>query len=112
MDFHNEFIKICDNIYNLHSNEFLINHEKLQQWLEIKQRDNFMNMIKQNYIEKKDYIITYPNKNQNNGGHNKQLLLLTICTALKISMNTGSKRHEASNYFVEINKVLLTYNKL
>ena len=31
----------------LNSKEFLINHEKLQNWLELKHRKKFMNIIKE-----------------------------------------------------------------
>ena len=71
----------------------------------------FRKNIKDNYIENKDYIITYPQANQK-GGQNKQLLLLTIDTALKVSMNTGSKGREVSNYFIEINKAFIRYKDL
>ena len=38
--------------------------------------------------------------------------MLTIDTALKVSMNTGKKGTEVSNYFIEVNKALLKYKDL
>ena len=110
--FYNDFFKMFKEEEMLNSKEFVINHEKLREWLKIKDIESFRENIKSNYIENKDYIITYPNKNQNKGGHNKQILMLTIDTVLKVSMNTGKRGKEVSNYFIEVNKALLKYKDL
>jgi len=109
--FYDDFFEIFDETKIKSSDEFLINHEKLQDWLCLKHRNLFLTQIKKNYIEKKEYIITYPQINKK-GGQNKQILYLTIDTALKVSMNTGSKGKEVSNYFIEVNKTLMNYKDL
>lgn len=111
IEYHNEILKIFENLEKLDSKEYLINHEKLREWLKLKHNELFRKNIKENYIETKDYIITYPQKNQK-GGQNKQILMLTIDTALKLSMNTGKRGQEVSNYFIELNKALLKYKDL
>ena len=111
IEYHNEILTIFENLEKLDSKEYLINHEKLQKWLKLKHRNLFVAMIKEKYIENKDYIITYPQANQK-GGQNKQLLMLTIDTAVKLSMNTGKRGKDVNNYFIEMNKALLKYKDL
>lgn len=61
-NFYNDFFIMFDENKMLNSKEFLINHEKLQIWLKIKDNESFRENIKLNYIENKDFIITYPNQ--------------------------------------------------
>ena len=109
--FYNDFFKIFKEEEMLNTDEFLVNYEKLKKWLKLKNIEQFRINIKNNFIENKDYIIKYPNKNLH-GGHNKQLLLLTMDTALQVSMNTGKRGMEVSKYFIEVNKALLRYKDL
>jgi phage anti-repressor protein len=109
--FYNDFFSMFDENKMLNSAEFLVNHEKLQKWLKLKDRKMFIEQIKTLHILNKDYIITYPNKNTN-GGHNKELLFLTIDCALLTSIKTGKKGYDVGKYFIEVNKTLLKYKDI
>lgn len=109
--FYNDFFSMFNEEQMTNLDSYLIDHEKLQKWLEIKNRNNFMINIKKKYIENKHYKITYPQPNKS-GGNNKEILFLTVDTALEISMQTKTKGSKICKYFIEVNKTLLKYKDL
>jgi phage anti-repressor protein len=107
--FIDDFYEIFNDDIEIYNNSFIINSEILIKWLNIKQRENFINTIENSYILDKDYIIEYPNKNTKGGG-NKKIYYLTTKAAKKYCLMTKSdKGNEVRNYFINIEEVLYKF---
>lgn len=108
--FINDFFEIIREDYFEISDQFLINSNKLQSWLNISSRKDFHLTIKNSYSINIDYIITN-NKNKNGkGGHNEKIYMLTPDCAKMILQSTKSKKgNQVRKYFIDIEKMLYKY---
>ena len=107
--FINDFFEIIREDYFEISEQFLINSNKLQLWLDINSRKDFHETIKRSYTLNIDYIITKTN-NKGIGKNNEKIYMLTPDCAKMILQSTKSKKGiEVRRYFIEIEKMLYKY---
>jgi len=110
--FINDFFEIIREDYFEISDQFLIDSNKLQTWLNISARQDFHDTIKRSYIIDIDYIITKSN-NKGIGKNNEKIYMLTPDCAKMILQSTKSKKgSEVRRYFIEIEKMLYKYKDL
>ncbi len=81
--FIDDFFEIFNDDIEVYNNSFIVNSDILMKWLNIKQKDNFINTIEKSYQIDIDYIIDNPNKNTK-GGVNKKIYYLTTKAAKNI----------------------------
>lgn len=104
-----DFFEIIREDYFDISDQFLINSNKLQSWLNISARQDFHDTIKRSYTINIDYIITKTN-NKGTGKNNEKIYMLTPDCAKMILQSTKSKKGiEVRRYFIEIEKMLYKY---
>ena len=104
-----DFFEIIREDYFDISDQFLINSNKLQSWLNISIRQDFHDTIKRSYTINIDYIITKTN-NKGTGKNNEKIYMLTPDCAKMILQSTKSKKGiEVRRYFIEIEKMLYKY---
>ena len=107
--FIDDFYNIMNEDYIEKMNEFLIDSDLLQKWLNIKSRDNLVNTLKKSYVIKVDYDIEIITKKVH-GGHNKKIYIITPTAAKKIAMSSKSNiSKQVQNYFIEIEYILHKY---
>jgi phage anti-repressor protein len=107
-----DFFEIIREDYFDISEEFLINANKLQIWLNITSRKDFHDTIKRSYTLDIDYIIIKPN-NKGIGKNNEKIYMLTPDCAKMILQSTRSKKgNEIRRYFIEIDKMLYKYKDI
>jgi phage anti-repressor protein len=107
-----DFNEIINENYLDMSNEFIVNSNNLQTWLNISTRQEFHNTIKRSYKLNIDYIITKSN-NKGKGKNNEKIYMLTPDCAKMISQSTKSKiGTEVRKYFIEIEKMLYKYKDI
>ena len=107
--FINDFFEIIREDYFEISEQFLINSNKLQTWLNITSRRDFHDTIKRSYILNIDYNITKTN-NKGTGKNNEKIYMLTPDCAKMILQATKSKKGiEVRRYFIEIEKMLYKF---
>ena len=108
--FINDFFEIIREDYFEISDQFLINSNKLQLWLNITSRKDFHFTIKNSYRINIDYIIIKNENKNGKGGHNEIIYMLTPDCAKMILQSTKSKKGtEVRRYFIEIEKMLYKY---
>lgn len=111
--FINDFFEIIREDYFEISDQFLINSNKLQTWLNITSRKDFHFTIKNNYRINIDYIITINKNKDGKGGYNEKIYMLTPDCAKMILQSTKSKKGtEIRKYFIEIEKMLYKYKNV
>ena len=97
--FVDDFLQICIN----DSDNFIVDLDIIVKWISIKKEKLKKKLIKY-FVKNKDYIIENKNEKQNNyGGNNKEILLLTpdcfkmLC--MRINTNKCNEiRHERSEF--------------
>jgi phage anti-repressor protein len=108
--FINDFFEIIREDYFEISDQFLINSNKLQLWLNITSRKDFHFTIKNSYRINIDYIIIKNENKIGKGGRNEIIYMLTPDCAKMILQSTKSKKGtEVRKYFIEIEKMLYKY---
>ena len=107
--FIDDFYDIFNDDIEIYNSAFIVNSYTLMKWLDMKQKENFIETIEKSYKLDEDYIIEYPNKNTR-GGINKKIYLLTTRAAKKYCLMTKSKKgNEIRNYFLDIEEVLYKF---
>ncbi len=108
-DFIDDFFEIFNDDIEVYNNSFIVNSNTLMKWLDMKQKENFINTIEKSYNIDEDYIIEYPNKNRK-GGNNEKIYYLTTRAAKKYCLMTKSKKgNEIRNYFLDIEEILYKF---
>ena len=108
-DFIDDFFEIFNDDIEVYNNSFIVNSDTLMKWLDMKQKENFINTIEKSYNIDEDYIIEYPNKNRK-GGNNEKIYYLTTRAAKKYCLMTKSKKgNEIRNYFLDIEEILYKF---
>lgn len=111
-NFIEDFFEIIREDYFDIADQFLIDANKLQKWLNITSRQDFHDTIKRSYKKDEDYIITKPN-NKGIGKNNQKIYMLTPDCAKMILQSTKSKKGiEVRKYFIEIEKMLYKYKDI
>ena len=107
--FIDDFYDIFNDDIEIYNSAFIINSNTLMKWLEIDNKQKFVNTIEKSYKFDEDYIIEYPNKNRK-GGNNEKIYLLTTKAAKKYCLMTKSnKGNEVRNYFLDIEEILYKF---
>ena len=108
--FIDDFFEIIREDYFEISDQFLINSNKLQLWLNITTRKEFHSTIKHSYHVNIDYIVTKNTDKNGIGGRNEKIYMLTPDCAKMILQATKSKKGiEVRRYFIDIEKMLYKY---
>jgi phage anti-repressor protein len=111
--FINDFFEIIREDYFEVFDQFLINSNKLQSWLNISSRKDFHFTIKHSYVNNIDYIITTNKDKNGKGGRNEIIYMLTPDCAKMILQSSKSKKGiEVRKYFIEIEKMLYKYKDI
>jgi phage anti-repressor protein len=110
--FINDFYDIIKEDYMTKYNEFLIDSDILQKWLQIKQKQKFRDKIKKLCRKDIDYKIKTIKKTDGSGGHNAEYYILTPEAAKKICLTTQSALgDEVRQYFIDIELALYSYKE-
>jgi phage anti-repressor protein len=108
-------------------NDFVIDLDNVWQWLDFSSKFNAKRLIEKLFIIDKDYInLTLPTckvsnndlplnfaspageaKKGNRGGHNKDIIMLTINTFKKFCLKAGTKKaEEIHEYYIKLEETL------
>jgi len=110
--FINDFYKIFDEKAFENDSLFIINHELLVKWLELKsKKKEFVKTLKNSYKINVDYIVKEINKKGSGGKKNKIYMLTTEAAKRYCLMTKSAKGDSVRRYFIEIEKSLYKYQK-
>ena len=92
-------------------NDFVIDLDNVWKWLDFSKKVKAKELLQKNFIEDKDYKISKPIntelKQENRGGHNKELIMLNISTFKKYCLKAGTKKaNEIHDYFIKLEEVI------
>jgi phage anti-repressor protein len=94
---------------NYNKNDFVIDMENVWKWLGFARKDFCKRVLDKHFIKGKDYIIALLQaaKPKNEGGHNKETILLNIITFKKLCLKSNTKKaDEIHDYFIKLEKIL------
>ena len=94
---------------NYDEKDYIINLEKIWKWLGFSRIDACKTVLKKGFVKDIDYKIALhsPMKPKNEGGHNKETILMNIDTFKKLCLKSNTKRaDQIHNYYVNLEKVL------
>ena len=107
--FVSSFYCYLNNDFN---NDFVIDLDNLWEWLGFNQKVKAKVLLENNFNIDIDYKIFAPEpsgakKENNRGGHNKEIIMLTVKTFKKLCLKAGTKKaDEIHDYFIKLEKVL------
>ena len=92
-------------------NDFVIDLDNVWQWLEFSNKANAKNVLTKQFTINKDYkfLLTQKleQKNDNRGGHNKEIIMLNIETFKKFCLKAGTKKaDEVHDYFIKLENIM------
>ena len=91
-------------------NEFIIDLDDVWKWLGFSRKDQAKRLLTKDFIEKIDYKILLPLKEEQvekHGGNNKEQILLTINTFKKFCLKAGTKKaDEIHEYYIRLEELL------
>jgi phage anti-repressor protein len=106
--FIDDFYKIID-YKEINNNEMTIDLNDVVKWLNIQKKKAKETLIK-SYKKGIDYEIIKEKKSKGSGGHNNELILLTIKCFKKFCQLTRSKHgDEVREYFIQVESILNKY---
>ena len=111
-----KFINDFYSFYDEGQNEYdhTIDLEKLAYWLELR-KDNLKVLLESNFEENDDYIVLDKSSNGKGMGkvkNNRKVIMLRYTCAKELCMiSRYPKSKNIREYFFEINKCLIKYNK-
>jgi phage anti-repressor protein len=110
--FLDDFNFLINDDYMEHYYDFLVDSNKLINWLDIS-KEEFKKTIYKSYKINVDYIIEKnENKKIGSGGHNEKIILLTPEACKKICLMTKSKIGEkVRQYFIDVELAIYKYKK-
>jgi phage anti-repressor protein len=91
--------------------DFVIDLDNVWQWLGFSQKVNAKCVLEKNFIKNSDYKIFAPEvagaKKDGSGGHNKEIIMLTINAFKRFCLKAGTKKaDEIHEYYIKMEKVL------
>ncbi len=91
--------------------EFVIDLDNIWKWIGFGQKDTAKRLMEKYLIENTDYKIFAPNlagaKKEQRGGHNKEIIMMTINAFKRICLKAGTKKAcEIHNYYLKIEDIL------
>ena len=92
-------------------NDFVIDLDGIWKWIGFSQKVNAKVVLEKNFIENTDYKIFSPQvgviKKDARGGHNKEVIMLTINTFKRFCLKAGTKKSdEIHEYYIKMEKTL------
>jgi phage anti-repressor protein len=107
--------KFIDDFYSFYNDgkneyDFTINLNNVAYWLNLR-KDNLKRLLKSNFIQNQDYIETKETvKGRGRGASNTKHILLTYtCSKLLCMISKCEKATLIRNYYIELEKLLITY---
>lgn len=90
--------------------DFVIDLDNVWKWIGFSQKDAAKRLLEKNFIEDTDYKITGSlerKKKDARGGHNKEVIMLTINTFKRFCLKAGTKKSdEIHEYYIKMEKTL------
>jgi hypothetical protein len=101
--------------------DFVIDLDDIWKWLGFKQKNNAKILLEKNFINDKDYLTFVATKvkhesnnsdekikkEENRGGHNKQIFMMTIDCFKKFCLKAGTKKaEEIHEYYIKLEETL------
>ncbi len=90
--------------------DFVIDLDNIWKWIGFSQKVNAKVLLEKNFIEDTDYKITGSlerKQNEARGGHNKEVIMLTINTFKRFCLKAGTKKSdEIHEYYIKMEKTL------
>ena len=92
-------------------NDFVIDLDNIWQWLGFSQKVNAKMLLEKQFNINKDYKLLLTQKleqkNNNRGGHNKEIFMLNIETFKKFCLKAGTKKaDEVHDYFIKLENIM------
>lgn len=89
--------------------DFTIKLELISTWLNVK-KDHLKQLLESNFSENQDYIINKVSGLKGTGKNNMKIVLLTYtCAKLLCMISKSEKASIIRNYYIELEKLLITY---
>jgi phage anti-repressor protein len=100
----------CYLKYN-YKNDFVIDLDNVWKWLGFQQKYHAKYLLEKQFIINNDYKIFAPEasgaKKNARGGHNKEIIMLTVDTFKKFCLKAGTKKaDEIHEYFIKLEEIL------
>ena len=94
-----------------YKNDFVIDLDNIWQWLGFSQKVNAKMLLEKQFNINKDYKLLLTQKleqkNNNRGGHNKEIFMLNIETFKKFCLKAGTKKaDEVHDYFIKLENIM------
>ena len=91
--------------------DFIIDLDNIWKWIGFSQKVNAKILLERNFIENTDYKIFSPQiggeKKEARGGHNKEIIMLTINAFKRFCLKAGTKKSdEIHEYYIKMEKTL------
>jgi len=90
--------------------DFIIDLDNIWQWIGFGQKVNAKRVLEKNFIENTDYklLLCQPaRQSDTRGGHNKEIIMLTINAFKRFCLKAGTKKaDEIHEYYIKMEKVL------
>jgi phage anti-repressor protein len=90
--------------------DFVIDLDNIWKWIGFSQKVNAKVLLEKNFIENTDYKITVSQERKQTdtrGGHNKEVIMLTINTFKRFCLKAGTKKSdEIHEYYIKMEKTL------
>ena len=90
--------------------DFIIDLDNIWQWIGFGQKVNAKRVLEKNFIENTDYKISLcqlAKQKDARGGHNKEVIMLTINTFKRFCLKAGTKKSdEIHEYYIKMEKTL------
>ena len=92
-------------------NDFVIDLDNVWKWLEFSNKAHGKNVLTKHFKVNSDYkfLLTQKReqKNDNRGGHNKEIIMLNIETFKKFCLKAGTKKaDEVHDYFIKLENIM------
>lgn len=111
-----DFINIQQSMENTDHAPFIIDLDVVVKWMGINKKDHLKDTLMSSYVEKIDFILLPPRREQtviNQGGHNKETILLTVECFKKLCLRSKSKAGEKIiDYYLALEKLLVEYQNV
>ena len=91
--------------------DFVIDLDNVWRWLGFSTKQKAKQMLEKNFITDKDYNLLLNHQveqtEDTRGGHNKEIIMLTIDTFKKFCMKAGTKKStEIHDYYIKLEEIL------
>lgn len=101
------FVTSLYTYLNYNKTDFVIDLDNIWKWMDFKQKNNALTLLKTYFKENEDYKLVDSITTQTRGGHNKKTYLLNIKTFKLFCMKAGTdKSNEIHEYYIKLEECL------